>query len=143
MPEPAVYDIRKATLKINGVIIEGIGEDGYGITPSGETTLITGLFGENGFNVDPSTGAEATVNLQSTSPSNEMLTLLKKVQDAGTQQPFTFEIIVDYEFVEAFGFKSQIINYCLIVGWPEHESSKESNQYEWKFIGYGYERQPI
>jgi len=144
--EPEVYDVRKVDLIIAGQIITGIGEDGFGITPAEENMLIKGLKGEGGFSMDPSTAAEATVSLLSTSPSNQYLRQLWKRQNPGMNaaapRPFTFLVRVKTTYAEAFGFMKKYIRYTMIQGPPELVTEKEAPQYEWKFIGYGYEETP-
>ena len=145
--EPRVYDIRKAKLQIiqdyPGVNtgdgeVTGIGEDGYGITPQSEVTCITGLTGEHGFNMDPSTMAEATISLQSTSDWNDILRQMYNQQQIAPLD-FQMTIEVSEEFQSAYGFSKKGLTHCMIVAPPEHATDgKESPQYEWKIVGYGY-----
>jgi hypothetical protein len=144
---PKVFDIRRVTLKIADKVIVGIAPDGFGITPSAETTLIAGLKGEVGFNVDPSSGAEATVTLKSVSESNEVLRQLLNAQREAMSsdapfKPFKFEVIVDPGWEDAFGFKRKVIDYCVITKWPEFATNeKEAPNLEWGFMGYGYKEE--
>jgi len=147
LQEPEIYDVRKVELWINGQQITGIGEDGFGITPSQETTLIKGLKGEGGFSMDPTSAAEATVSLLSTSPSNEYLRKILAQQsppgNADAPVPFLFEAKVKAGYEAAFGYSFKKIQYCMIVGPPELVTEKEAPQYEWKFVGYGYDEGPV
>jgi hypothetical protein len=144
---PKVYDVRRVTLKIGGEVITGLAPDGFGISPTAETTLISGLKGEVGFNVDPSSGAEATVTLKSVSDSNEYLRQLLNKQREAMQsdspfEPFKFEVIVDPGWDRAFGFKTKRIEYCVITKWPDFATDeKEAPDYEWGFMGYGYKEE--
>jgi len=135
-----VYDITKAKCKVEGKEMEGIGEDGFGITPESEITIIKGLIGGVGANIDPYDGAEGTLYLASTSPDNKTLMELRNKQATGEKKSVVFEMIVDPDFVEAFGFSSRKIVHAWIVSSPEFKTAgKEAPQYEWKFAGYGYE----
>ena len=150
MPEidndkPPIYNIKKVTLSINSIPIEdGIGEDGFGITPSGETEVIKGLLGEVGFAIDPSDGAEATLSLNATSPHNAELRNIVNLQRVGEMKSVPFEIIVEDDYIKAFGFKKKIIKHAVIVSHPEFKTDgKSAPQYEWKFVGFGYEETSV
>lgn len=144
--EPQVFDIKKAKIIIHGTEITGISEDGFGITPTQENTIIMGLKGEVGVNVDPMSGAEATVSLRSTSPSNEFLRDLKKKQDARELGPVQLEFQIDPTEVagvavhqKAHGYSKRGMVYAWITKWPEYSTDgKESPAIEWQFVGYGY-----
>ena len=149
VPDNNIYDIRKAELQIIHYYgsavsnvspkVDGVGEDGYGITPSIEVSVIKGLTQEWGFNMDPMTMAEAMVSLKSVSLWNGYLQQMWNLQQV-TPKSFIFQITVDAGFREAFGFSRKVLPKAMIVGPPEHTTDgKESPQYEWKFVGYGYQ----
>lgn len=144
--EPEVYDVRKVDLVVAGHVMTGIGEDGFGISPSQENTLIKGLKGEAGFNMDTSTAGEATVSLLSTSSDNETLRALLATQTevAEGQKPVPFEMRAEVTsgYEDAFGYSAKGLRYCMIVGPPELVTEKEAPQYEWKIVGYGYYEEP-
>ena len=144
--EPQVYDVSRAKIIVDGTEITGFGEDGFGITPTQEHTIIQGLVGEQGVNVDPKSGAEATVALKSVSPSNSFLRELKTQQDARTKGPVQFEVQIDPTEVagipvhqRAHGFARRGMTYAWIMKWPEYTTDgKEAPTIEWEFVGYGY-----
>lgn len=146
LDEPQVYDVSRAKVIINGEPMKGISEDGFGITPTQENSIIKGLTGEIGVNIDPTSGAEATVSLKSTSLSNEFLRELKKQQDERLIGPVLFEIQIDPTEVDgvpvhqkAHGFINKGMTYAWIMKWPEHSTDgHESPSIEWEFVGYGY-----
>ena len=144
--EPQVFDIGRAKVIVDGVEITGVSEDGFGITPTQENTIIKGLVGEIGVNIDPNDGVEATVSLKTTSPSNEFLRELKKQQAAREKGPVQFEIQIDPTEVDgvavhqkAHGFAKKGMVYAWIMKWPEYKTDgKEAPSMEWEFVGYGY-----
>jgi len=144
--EPQVFDIRKAKVIIDGHEITGISEDGFGVTPTQENAIISGLMGEVGISLDPKSGAEATLSLKSTSLDNEWLRDLKKQQDARIKGPIQFEIQIDPTEVagvpvhqKAFGFAKKGMIYAWILKWPEFSTDgKDSPTIEWELVGYGY-----
>lgn len=144
---PKVFDIRKVKVYVDGTEITGFAPDGFGVTPGAETTMIAGLKGQVGFNVDPSTGAELTLTLKSTSDSNTFLRgKMNTQQEAmGSETPFKpmlIEIIVDDGWEGAFGFKRKVLEYAVITKWPDYETDeKESPDLEWGFMGYGYKEE--
>lgn len=139
MAEAKVYDIRGAECRVDGREMTDVATDGFSISPSAETVIIPGLVGEAGFAKDPSSGAEATVNLNSTSPENAFLRQLKQLQDEGSKGPVTLEIIVKPDFVESFGFKRKGMRFAMLQNFSAFETSeKEAPTYEYTFIGYGF-----
>lgn len=141
---PAVYDVRDVELRINEQLIEGLAPDGFGITPGGETTLIAGLIGEQGFNIDPSSMAEATVTLKTSSPSNDVLRDLWRRQtglENPTERtgPVPFEIKAKPGKAAAVGFQRRGMQSSMIVKAPEWSTDeKEAPDVEWTFVGFGY-----
>lgn len=120
----------------------GVSPDGYGITPKAESSVIPGLTGEAGFNIDPSTMAEASVSLNAASPENSYLRDIIKKQQTGDQGPVTFAIIVEDAFKEGFGFKSKTLKFAMVSMYPEFKTDqKNAPTYEYKFVGYGYEEE--
>ncbi len=144
--DPKVFDITKVHLWLThpakpaelGEVTE-MGTDGFGVTPTAEHTLIDGLKGEVGLNVDPKSGCEGTINLKSTSPWNAALRAIKNEQNVGNHTPMKVEVIVDDDFVDAFGFAKKTVLHAFITKWPEFATDeKESPNMEWGFVGYGY-----
>ena len=139
MTEPAVYDISKAALTVNGATITDIGEDGFGITPEAENTLIKGLVGDIGFNIDPSSAATCMINLKSSSEGSAFLVDIYNKQRAGDLGPVPVEITVDPDAVEAFGFERRGMSYAMVQKpAPFETDGKESPEIEFALIGYGY-----
>lgn len=146
LDEPQVYDVSRASVIIDGHKMTGFSEDGFGLTPTQENSIIKGLIGEIGVNIDPTSGAEATISLKSTSLDNEFLRDLKKRQDAREVGPVQFEIQIDPTEVDgvpvhqkAHGFAKKGMVYAWIMKWPEQSTDgHESPSIEWEFVGYGY-----
>ena len=137
--EPQVFDIKKARCEVNGRPMTGIGSDGYGITPKAEMTVIPGLTGESGFNIDPSTMAEAVVSLNAASPENAYLRDIINKQMTGDQGPVSFEIIVNEHFIAGFGYKTKGMKFAMVSMYPEFKTDeKTAPVYEYRFVGYGY-----
>lgn len=140
MTEPQVFDIKQCRCEVNGRQMTGIASDGYGITPKAESTVIPGLIGEAGFNIDPSTMAEASVSLNAASPENAYLRDIINKQQTGSQGPVSFEIIVDDAFIDGFGFKTKGMKFAMVSMFPEFKTDEKSAPvYEYKFVGYGYQ----
>lgn len=131
---PKVYDITKVKLYINDQEVTDIGPDGFGITPSPENTLITGLAGEIGFNIDPSTAATATVSLRSTSPFvQKLITYYTDKQIVSIRIAAT-----DNDAAKTIGFTEMKLEYAMVSKPPEWKTSeKEAPQVVFNFIGYG------
>jgi len=136
-----VYDISKVKLYIAPAdsasptadthLVTGISSDGFGITPSEERTLIEGLYGPDGFNIDPSTAAEATVSLLLSSPWNDKLREYYE-----NQTVLTITIATDDPNL---GFNTKSIGFAMIRSKPEFRTDgKEEPTVEWNFIGYNY-----
>lgn len=139
MGEPVIYDISRAELNVDGNVISDVGEDGYGITPEAENTLIKGLAGDIGFNIDPSSAATCVINLKSSSPSNAILNDIYKKQRTGDYGPVQVEITVDPDFVAAFGFAKRGMTYAMVMkAAPFETDGKESPEIEYTLIGYEY-----
>ncbi len=142
--DPTVYDIDDVELRINDKVITGLAPDGFGLTPGGETTLIAGLKGEQGFNIDPSSMAEATVTLKTGSPSNDVLrdiwrrqTGLETPGDRLGPVPFVIEAKPGKE--AAIGFRERGMQHAMVTKAPEWSTDeKEAPDVEWTFVGYGY-----
>ena len=134
-----VYDVSKARIYVDGVEIEGLSEEGFGMTPEAENTLIKGLTGDIGFNIDPSNAATAVINLKSSSPSHTHLNDIFNQQKNGLKGPVTVLIDVDPDFVLAFGFRKRTIQYAYIQKpTPFETDGKESPDIEYMLIGFGY-----
>lgn len=139
MAEAKVYDIRGAECRLDGTLMTDVAPDGFSIDPAGETVTIPGLVGETGFSKDPSTAAEGSINLLSTSPENAFLRNLKQLQDEGSKGPVAFEIIVKPDFESAFGFKKKGMRFAMIQNFASFETSeKEAPSYEYTLVGYGF-----
>jgi len=136
---PKIFDIRHAEFHVDGKNITGIGEDGFGITPATESTIIKGLHGEVGFNMDPSSGGEGSVTLKSTSPDNQHLLEIWQKQYQGVLGPIPIEITIIPGHEGEFGFRKVGVKWAMIVKPPEFTTDeKEAPSYEWSFVGYGY-----
>jgi len=136
--EPVVFDIQKCDLYVDNTVVDDLASDGFGITPEAENTLIQGLTGELGFNIDPSDAVTIVVTVKSSSPSHTVLNTLYKTQKAGGT-PVKVEVIVDDEFKDAFGFKRRGALYAVIQkAVPFETDGKEAPDMEYTFIGYGY-----
>jgi len=134
-----VYDISKVSIYVDGNEIVGLSEDGFGITPEAENTLIKGLTGDIGFNIDPSDAAMCTINLKSSSPSHTVLNDIYNQQKQGLKGPVTVLVEVDAEWILAFGFRKRTINYAYIQkATPFETDGKESPDIEYMMIGFGY-----
>lgn len=151
-----VYNVEKVDFKITGLenadgidnigSVSGIAEDGFGITPTSETEVIPGLKGEQGFSVDPSTGAEGSLTLKSTSPNIDDMIELYNGQQDGSVPPFTIEITVETNEsengtnpAEAFGFSSMTVDNAMLVSYAPFETdTRAAPDYEFEFVGYGF-----
>jgi len=137
-----VYDVSKITLYVDGNEIEGLSEDGFGLTPEAENTLIKGLTGDIGFNIDPSNAATCVINLKSSSKSHTVLNEIYKQQKAGLKGPVTILVEVDPDWILAFGFRKRTVNYAYIQSpSPFETSGKEAPDIEYTLIGFGYEEE--
>ena len=137
--QPKVFDIKKCEVRVNGVKMTDIAPDGFGISPLNEVTIIDGLQGPVGFNMDPTTAVEATITLKSTSPEHATLREISQKQQQGLLGPIALEVVVEPGFVSAFGFAKKSIPFAMIKSPAELETDeKESPDYEYNFIGYGY-----
>lgn len=146
--EPKIFDVRHAEFHVivggETKNIVGIGEDGFGISPTTESTIIRGLHGEVGFNMDPSSGGEGSVALKSTSPDNSYLLDIWQKQYLGELGPIAIEIMIKPGHEEEFGFRKVGVKFAMIVKPPEFRTDeKEAPSYEWSFVGYGYYQEPI
>jgi len=136
--EPVVFDIKQCTLYVNNTAINDLSEDGFGLTPEAENSLINGLTGVIGFNIDPSDACTLVVNVKSSSPSHALLNNLYKTQKAGGD-PVKVEVIVEDSHIAAYGFKRRGALYAVIQkAVPFETDGKEAPNMEYTFIGYGY-----
>jgi len=128
--------------------VEGISDDGFGITPEAETELIEGLKGEEGFSVDPSSAAEGSLTLKSTSQSLQSMIDLYNAQTTGETGPFEIRIEVSDDVGgeagtsprHAFGFSKMVVENAMLVSYAPFETDgRESPDYEFEFIGYDFE----
>jgi len=134
-----VYDISKCKVYVDGTEIDGLSEEGFGITPEAENTLIKGLTGDIGFNIDPSDAAMCVINLKSSSPSHTVLNDIYNQQNAGTKGPVEVIIEVETDWILAFGFRSRKISYAYVQKpSPFETDGKESPDIEYTLIGFGY-----
>lgn len=126
------------------ITVEGISDDGFGITPTAETEPIEALKGYEGFSIDPSSGAEISLTLKSVSPTLKHMIELYKEHQEGELPPFQIEIAVDdtdsmTKPNEAFGFSRIVVQYCMFVNYAAFETDgRESPDYEFEFVGYNY-----
>jgi hypothetical protein len=130
-----IYDINKVHLYVGErgkeeQPIKDLSPDGFGISPTGESALIEGLTGFLGFSIDPRTGAEATISLKSTSPSNEFLRgLIGKV--------ITVRVLSDNSKIT--GFKERKIDCAMIRSPSEFATEgKDSPNIVYNIIGFNY-----
>jgi len=147
---PKVYDVRhvKCVIRyhanvgtdVGPIELTGLAPDGFGITPAAEATAIKGLAGEVGFNIDPSTAAEATITLKSTSPN--VPDLFNIIDRQNTDDPpgyVSLDIIVDPGHEGAFGFSRLILEYAMFTKYPEFATDeKEAPDIEFTLIGYNF-----
>lgn len=138
--EPQVFNIKKVKCYVNGKEMTGVSSDGFGITPAGESTVIDGLTGEVGFNVDTTSKAEASLVLNASSPENTYLRELIEGMKMGSQGPVEFRVqVIDNDFINAFGFSKRGMKFAWIQGFPEFKTDKRNAPtYTYKFVGYGY-----
>ena len=139
-----VFDITKVTLTVAKVNTDGtageslgavdnLGTDGFGFSPAGENTLIEGLLGPKGFNIDPSTATEITVTLKSSSSFN------KKFYDAWKDKTM-LKFTIASDDPDMSGWESVVLSFVMVVKPAEFATSeKEMPDREWSFTGYGYE----
>lgn len=127
-------------------VLTGLSSDGAGITPTSETKIIPGLTEEEGFSVDPKSGATITVTLKSTSSDVKKMIALYKDQREGYLAPFRFDVEVKDEFghgssaADAYGFKRQYVKKVMIVSFAPFETNEvEAPDYEFNMIGYGWD----
>ena len=134
MADPKIYDIRDVICMVGDYQIVDPGEDGFGITPGAEHTLIRGLRGELGFNKDPSTAATGMISVKVVSDSMTKLTELWNDEEI-----FTFQIKAKKGRETSLGFKRVYIQHAIIAKPPEYKTdSKEAPSVEWTVAGYGY-----
>jgi len=138
------YDIDDVNIKIQPAdgtdnTIDGtinptkISADGFGITPESEHTVIEGLKGEHGFNIDPSTQATATISLLSISPEIEDFREIWK-------NDLIVKVEITSEDQEAVGFSSKKIKHAMITTPPEFTTDEEeAPAVEFEFVGYGFD----
>lgn len=147
MTGPKMFDIRNVTVNIkpdascskySGTFtVSGIGTDGFTVTPEVEHSMLEGLQSTIGYNIDPSEAATITLNLKSTSETNNTLNGLFNV--GGEPCVFSFEIVVDEGKEETFGYSSIVVDHCIVQKPAEISTNeKEAPEYEWTIIGYGY-----
>lgn len=129
MTEPRIFDIKKCKAYVDGVEMADIGS-GIGITPKRETKVIESLYGEVGFNVDPKTGAEVTINLLATSPSN---TKMRAIANAQKVVP----VSIKSADPDATGFEEISVDY-VIFQHAEKKLEGEAPAFEYKGVGYGF-----
>jgi hypothetical protein len=139
MAEPQMYNIKDVICMVGDNEIVDASEDGFGITPGQEHTMIKGLQGELGFNIDPSTAATGMVSLKVISPSMKILNQLWK-----NLTIFRFEIKAKSGKERSLGFKSMYIQYAVFAKPPEYKTDgKEAPSVEWALAGYGYGMTPL
>lgn len=133
--KPRVFDITKAQCLVNNEPIVDCGPDGFGITPGMENTMIVGLQGELGFNIDPSTAATGSVQVKSV--SNSMKTLIELWNN---QTVFVYSIKPKVNHEKVFGYKEMKIAHAIITKPPEWTTEgKESPNCTFTIGGYGFE----
>ena len=134
-----MYNIKEVICTVGSHVVEDASEDGFGITPGAENTLIKGLQGELGFNIDPSTAATAMVSLKVISPSMKVFTELWK-----NNSTFKFEITANQGSEDHLGFKRMYINCAMFTKAPEYKTDgKEAPSVEWGIAGYGFGIDPL
>ena len=103
-----------------------------------ENTMITGLQGELGFNIDPSSAATGSIQLKSVSSS------MKKLIDLwNNKKVFVFSIKPNAGYEKVFGFKEMKIAHAIITKPPEWTTEgKESPNCTFSIGGYGFEITP-
>lgn len=142
-----VYDVRDVILKVTmhptlnpGVTpvvpipdpIDDIAPDGFGITPGGENTLIEGLNGPLGFNIDPSSQGEATLALK---PSSSTIKAL--YESFKNSYVLVFSIDASNSDLD---FQTRKLGKCILQQPAEISvSGKEEPDVVFTFIGYDYE----
>jgi len=110
--------------------ITDIGEDGFGITPGGENTVMQGLNGPIGFNIDPATSGEAALNVK---PSSNVNPFLYEAYQKNYVLKFTI-----HGDVNKHGFKYKQLGKCVVQKPPEISVQKEFPDLTWTFVGYEY-----
>ncbi len=134
--EPTVYDIRDIDCYVGDRLLTQYATGGISVAPSAEDTLIKGLKGEVGFNIDPSSAAEITIVLKSTSPEVAYLSSLW----SGQMNAHTVtKIRIVSVSPDATGFSEIVLEYAMLASPPTKATNeKESPDYSFRFIGYGY-----
>lgn len=129
MAEARIYDISSCKVYVDGVEMVDIG-DGLGITPKKEAKIVSSLYGEVGFSLDPSTGADVTISLLATSESNSKMRALAESQKV-------VQVSIKSEDSDATGFEEISVDY-VIFKFAEKKLEAEAPTYEYVGIGYGY-----
>jgi len=129
MAEAKIFDIKKCAVYVDGVMMVDIG-DGIGITPKRETKVIESLYGEIGFSLDPSTAADVTISLKSTSESNTKMRAVAEAQKV-------VAVSIKSEDSDATGFEEIGVDY-VIFQHAEKKMEGEAGTYEYKGSGYGF-----
>ena len=129
MAEARTYDVNSIKAYVDGTEIMDIGE-GVGITPTKEPKIISSLYGEVGFSLDPSTGADVTISLLATSESNSKMRAVAEAQKI-------VSVSIKSEDSDATGF-SEISVDNVIFQFAEKKIEGEAPTYEYKGTGYGY-----
>jgi hypothetical protein len=139
-----VYDVSKVKVYVDNQLIEGLSEDGFGITPEAENTLIKGLAGDIGFNIDPSNAATCVINLKSSSMSHQLLNDIYNKQKAGLKGPVEVKIEVAPDWVLAFGYRKRVISYAFVQkATPFETDGKEAPSIDYTLIGFKYYEESI
>ena len=130
-----LYDIRHVTVVVGSIPMIDIG-DGVGITPKREAKLITTAYGEVGFSFDPSTAAEVTINLLSTSPSINYMKKLVNLAALGAHEA-DVPVTITSLSPRATGFQEIRVAHCLF-SMGEISIAGEAPTISFKGIAYGY-----
>lgn len=134
--EPTVYDIKDVDCFIGDTKITQYAPGGISVAPGAEDTLIKGLKGEVGFNIDPSTAAEITVVLKSTSPQ---VSFLSNLWNGQVNAHSVTKIKIVSINSDATGFSEIVLEYAMLASPPTKATNeKESPDFSFRFIGYGY-----
>jgi len=132
---------------VGGAPVEGIAEDGFGISPTSETDVIEALKGIEGFSVDPSNGAEGSLTLVSTSPHMQDMIDIHNEQQAGELPPFEIRVEVSssgetggVNAQKATGFSKITVSNAMFVSMADFETDgRDAPTYEFEFVGFGFD----
>lgn len=135
-----VYDIEESTFIVDfgdhGTITKlnvDVSDDGFGISPEVENSVIEGIDGIKGFNSNPSTEGSATISLLETTDSKE----LSKLNEAW-KNDITCRITITPPSASAIDTIE--LGTAIISNPPEHTvDDNEAGAIEYEFAGYGYD----